>query len=215
MRKLLRLLFWVALLVGCFIGLLRATALRWWRVPHDDPYLTASLSPSLRPGDLILLWRLTRPGFGDLVMCPEPGHPERVTIGRLVGEARDDLEVSGSYITINRRRQSDDGNCTQHTFTERSPASGAEVEQGCSLEELGGGVHLRGDVPAQTMAPPAEVKTTVPQNMVWLVSDNRLFPWDSRDFGPVPRETCKETVFFRLVGAGGFFDPSTRNQYVR
>ncbi|RYZ03440.1 MAG: signal peptidase I [Myxococcales bacterium] len=215
MRKLLRFLFWVALVVGIVIGVLRITAIRWWRVPHDDPYLTASVSPSLRPGDLIVLWRLTRPGFGDLVMCPEPGHPERSTIGRIVGEQRDELVVAGASITINRKRQTDEGNCTQRTFKERAPTSGAEVEQNCSLEELGGGLHMRGDVPSLVTTPPAEVKTTVPQGMVWLVSDNRLFPYDSRDFGPVPRETCSETVVFRLVGAGGFFDSSTRNQYIR
>jgi hypothetical protein len=50
---------------------------------------------------------------------------------------------------------------------------------------------------------------------VWLVSDNRLFPYDSRDFGAVPQENCQETVFFRLVGKGGFFDTATRNQYIR
>lgn len=214
MRKMFRFLFWVALIVGVFIGLLRATAIRWWRVPHDDQYLTASISPSLRPGDLILLWRLTKPGFGDLVMCPEPGHPERVVVGRLVGEARDDLELAGSNITINRKSQTDEGNCTVRNFKERSPATGIETEQSCSMEELGGGVHMRGDIPG-TMLPPAPLKTTVPQGMVWLVSDNRLFPYDSRDFGPVPRGTCTETVFFRLVGAGGFFDASARNQYIR
>jgi signal peptidase I len=215
MRKMFRFLFWVALIVGIVIGLLRLTAIRWWRVSHDDPYLTASISPSVRPGDLIVLWRLTKPGFGDLVMCAEPGHPERSTIGRLVGEPRDQLEVVGSTITINRKRQTEEGNCALRTFKERAPASGAEVEQSCSMEELGGGLHMRGDVPGQTLAPPAEVKTTVPQGMVFLVSDNRLFPYDSRDFGPVPRETCTETVFFRLVGAGGFFDASSRNQYIR
>jgi len=47
------------------------------------------------------------------------------------------------------------------------------------------------------------------------VSDNRQYPYDSRDFGPVSRETCTEKVFFRLVGAGGFYDSETRNQYIR
>lgn len=214
MRKMFRFLFWLALIVGSVIGVLRLTAIRWWRVPQNDQYLTASISPSVRAGDLILLWRLTRPGFGDLVLCPEPGHPDRVVIGRLVGETRDELQVSGSSITINGKHQTDEGNCKLRTFTERDPASGVEVEQSCSMEELGGGVHMRGDVPSES-ARPAEVKTKVPAGMVWLVSDNRLFPYDSRDFGPVARETCAETVFFRLVSAAGFFDTSARNQYIR
>ena len=72
MRKMFRFAFWVALIVGAVIGVARATAIRWWRVPQDDRYLTASISPTLRGGDLILLWRLSKPSLGDLVMCPEP-----------------------------------------------------------------------------------------------------------------------------------------------
>lgn len=214
MRKMFRFLLWLALIVGGVVGVARLTAIRWWRVPKDDQYLTASISPSVFPGDLILLWRLTKPGFGDLVLCPEPGHPERVVIGRIVGEPRDELTVSGTNITINRKRQVDEGNCSLRTFKERSPVNGLETEQSCTMETLGGGVHRRGDVPSSAV-PPADMKTTVPDGMVWLVSDNRLFPYDSRDFGPAPRDSCKETVFFRLVGAGGFFDVSARNQYIR
>src|SRR3954468_13583232 len=104
MRKMFRFLFWCALIVGGVIGVLRLTAIRWWRVPSDDPYLTASTSPSVRAGDLILLWRLSRPHFGDLVLCPEPKHPERMVIGRLVGESRDDLQVNGADITVNAKQ---------------------------------------------------------------------------------------------------------------
>ncbi len=214
MHKMFRFLFWVALIVGGIIGLARLTAIRWWRVPQDDKYLTASISPTLRGGDLILLWRLTRPGLGSLVMCPEPGHPERVVIGRLVGQTRDALEVIGAEIIINGKRQPVEGNCADRTFSEHDPATGAEVEQHCSIEDLSGRTSFRGEI-ATGVARPAEVKTTVPAGTAWLVSDNRLFPYDSRDFGPVPLETCTETVFFRLVSAAGFFDTRARNQYIR
>lgn len=214
MRKMFHFLFWVALVVGVVIGALRFTAIRWWRVPTDDPYLTASLSPSVRAGDLILLWRLTRPSFGDLVLCPEPQHADRVVIGRLVGEAGDSLEIRGADISINRKRQAVEGNCAPAKFSEVDPATNAEVEQHCSVEELGGGAHLRGEVLAQAVRPP-DVQTSVPEGQVWLVSDNRQFPYDSRDFGPVARASCTETVFFRLVGRGGFFDTKSRNQYIR
>src|SRR5687768_17114892 len=123
MRKIFQVLFWTALVLSVVIGLARAIAIRWWRVPSDDPYLTASTSPSVRAGDLILLWRLTPPGFGDLVLCPEPKRPDRVVIGRLVGEARDDLEVAGADITINRKRQGIESNCQPNKFDERDPAT--------------------------------------------------------------------------------------------
>lgn len=214
MHKMFRFLFWCAVIIGGLIGLLRLTAIRWWRVPLDDRYLASSVSPSVRGGDLILLWRLTTPGFRDLVMCPEPGHPERVVIGRLVGQERDEVEVVGADITINGKRQPVESNCAERKFTERDPETGNLVEQFCSIEDLDGRTSFRGEQ-ATTFHRPADVKTTVPNGMVWLVSDNRLFPYDSRDFGPVPRKTCTESVFFRLVSAAGFFDASRRNQYIR
>lgn len=214
MRKMFRFLFWVALTLAIVIGFLRLTMLRWWRVPSNDPYLTASISPSLRGGDLILLWRLTKPGFSDLVLCPEPKQPNRVVIGRIAGVGRDEIEVNGADITLNHKRQVVEGNCPERTFTEKDPGTGFAVEQSCSIEDLGGSTNFRGEL-TQASVQPADVKTVVPDNQVWLVSDNRLFPYDSRDFGAVPRETCTETIFFRLVGAGGFFDTSTRNQYIR
>jgi signal peptidase I len=214
MRKMFRFLFWVALVLGVVIGLLRLTVIRWWRVPSNDPYLTASISPTLRGGDLILLWRLGRPGFSDLVLCPEPKQPGRVVIGRIAGVGRDEVEVTGADITVNHKRQSVEGNCAERTFTEKDPGTGFEVEQHCSIEDLGGSTNFRGEIPPESNHP-ADVKTVVPDNQVWLVSDNRLFPYDSRDFGAVPQETCTETVFFRLVGAKGFFDTSSRKDYIR
>jgi signal peptidase I len=214
MHKMLRLLFWVALVSGVMIGFLRLTVLRWWRVPSNDPYLTASISPSLRGGDLILLWRGTKPGFSDLVLCPEPKQTDRVVIGRIAGAGRDNIEVSGADILVNRKRQGIEGTCPVRSFVEKDPGTGFEVEQRCSIEELGGSKSYRGEM-VEASVHPADVKVLVPDNHVWLVSDNRLFPYDSRDYGAVPQETCKETVFFRLVGKGGFFDSATRNQYIR
>ncbi len=215
MRKILQILFWTALVLGVVIGLSRAVAIRWWRVPSDDPYLSASTSPSLRAGDLILLWRLTPPSFGDLVLCPEPKRPERVVIGRIVGESRDDLEINGADIVLNRKRQIIESNCNHpDTFAEHDPSNGIKVEQRCTFEELANTTHMRGELLTQGVRP-SDVKTTVPDGYVFLVSDNRQYPYDSREFGPVPRETCTETVFFRLVGAGGFFDTKSRNTYIR
>lgn len=212
MRKMFRFLFWVALVIGVIVGGLRATAIRWWRVPQDAPFLTASISPSVRAGDLILLWRLTKPKFGDLVMCTEPGHADSVVIGRLVGEGNDDIWINGSSLSINGVHQIDTGNCTERRFTQRDPTTSIDTEQGCSLEELDGRVHARGNVAGDVHL--AEVKTKVPPGAVWLLSDNRQFPFDSRDFGPVQRDTCKETVFFRLVSSAGYFDAANRNQFI-
>lgn len=214
MRKLFRVLFWVALIAGAVTIVARATAIRWWRVPQSDRYLAASISPSLRGGDLILLWRLTPPTLGDLVLCPEPNHPERVVIGRLVAQGNDEVEVAGADVSRNGHRYVTESNCTERKFTEADPESGAQFEQACSIEDVNGTTSMRGEL-SDGAAPPKDVKTRVPRDSVWLVSDNRLFPYDSRDFGPVKREACSEKVFFRLVSAKGFADADRRNQYVR
>src|SRR5512145_987497 len=99
MRNVGRFLLWAALIVAAIAGLARATALRWWHVPEGDPYLDASIAPTLRGGDLVLLWRLSKPKFGDLVVCPEPKAPDRFVIGRIVGESGDQVKVEGQMLS--------------------------------------------------------------------------------------------------------------------
>ena len=103
MQKLLRFLLWTALIVGVLVGIARATAIRWWRIPEGDPYLEASIAPTLRGGDLIILWRLTPPKFGDLVLCPEPGTPERMVVGRIIGDPGDKVRIEGARVVVNGR----------------------------------------------------------------------------------------------------------------
>lgn len=213
MRALGRWLLWTLLSLGVLVGVLRATALRSWRVPAGDPYLDASLTPSLRGGDLVLLWRLTPPSLGSLALCPEPKHPERFVIGRMVGEENDTVRVEGSRVFVNEKVLPTEGDCTNDHFTVTPPHGGAEVEQRCTMEVAGGLTHMRGE--GDGTADAANLELSLKPGEVALVSDNRRFPYDSRDFGPVERKTCTETVFFRLVGAGGFFDTARRFQYVR
>jgi len=207
MAKFLRFVFWTALVIGVIIGGLRLTTLRWWQVPLDDPYLAASISPTLHAGDWILLWRATEPNYGDLVVCPEPKAPQRVVLGRIVGEARDNVKIVGGDVSINARPLATDSSCPR--FHERDPSSHELVEQSCDEETVGGVTHDRGNVPAELLKS-FETQAEVPTAEVFLISDNRLFPYDSRDYGPVARPSCKETVVFRLVSKDGYFDAPNR-----
>lgn len=206
MRSLGRYALWLLVSLAGMIGVLRLTAIRWWKVPDDDPYLAASIAPTLRGGDWVLLWRLTPPVPGLLTICPEPNHPERVVIGRIVGDAEDSVKVQGTQLFLRGRAQGKEGECVESTFSVNHPETGKEVEQDCSMEVSAGMRHQRGDSPARPDKP--DFETTVGEGEFVLVSDNRLFPYDFRDYGPVPRETCTETIFFRLVGADGFGSPS-------
>ncbi len=209
MRKLLRFVLWTAILLGTLVGIARVTAIRWWRVPDNDPYLEASIAPTLRGGDLVILWRLTKPVYGDLVVCPEPDAPERVVIGRYLGEAGDKIRIVTDNVWINDRKLETETACTERRFTVEDPEVGTEVEQHCHREVAGNRTYMRGSAAGQRVRP-QDVDQDVPEGRVFLVSDNRLFPYDSRDFGTVDPDTCTETVVFRLVSREGFFDVKNR-----
>ena|SRR5690348_7115670 len=213
MRALGRWALWTLVGTGVVVGSLRAVALRWWKVPEGDPWLEASVAPTLRGGDWILAWRLTDPGLGSLVLCPEPKHTERLTVGRLIGDAGDTVRVEGSRIVVNGRNFRSEGSCPNDTFKVDAPQGQKDVEQRCSTEVAHGLVHLRGE--AEETAELTVYEQEVANGESLLISDNRRYPYDSRDYGPIVRATCKETVVFRLFGKGGFFDAKTRFQYIR
>lgn len=214
MRKVLRFLAWLAVVVAALVALARMTSLRWWRVPTDDPYLEASIAPTLRGGDLVLLWRLTKPRFGDLVICPEPDAPQRIVIGRIAGEGGDRVSVQGSTVSVNGARGETEQACSPPRFSVAHPATGKQVDQSCDMEVLGNGTHMRGSTSGHPVLP-APVDTTVDPGHVFLLSDNRLLPYDSRDFRTVERASCSESVVFRLVSAHGYFDVERRFQFIR
>src|SRR6187551_2121690 len=135
---LLRTFVFVAVVVGLMVLVLRLTCLRWWQVPQDDADLAASIAPTLGPGDWVILWRASAPGFGDLVVCPDPEDPTEVFIGRIAGEARDALSIDGAgSITVNNARASSVHACEPSVIMVAHPSSGDEIEQRCDIEKLG------------------------------------------------------------------------------
>ncbi|HKO46448.1 MAG TPA: signal peptidase I [Polyangiaceae bacterium] len=212
MSKFLRYLAWTLIILGGLVGILRLTVIRWWQVPVGDPYLEASLAPSLRGGDWLILWRGSAPIEGNLVLCPEPKAAGRYTIGRIVGESNDEIKLTSTGVLVNGRAFDTESGCD--SFTVRDPGTGQETQQRCRREVVGSRTHLRGD-PNATLPKPAEAEATVPNGHVYLISDNRQFPWDSREFGPVERSACAETVIFRVVSKEGFFDVPNRLMLIR
>lgn len=214
MRPFLRFLFWTAVAVGSVVGILRLVALRWWTLPEDDPWLVASVAPTLRAGDTVLLWRGTKPTVTNLVVCPDPGAPGRVVLGRIVGEAGDKVKLIGRGLSVNERPERSERSCLERTFEVSHPRTGEPVEQSCEMADLEGALHMRGVARGHTPAP-LDQEFEVPEDALFLVSDNRVFPFDSRDFGPVPRDTCRETVFFRLWSKAGFRDRENRFVFIQ
>ncbi len=211
MSKFLRYLAWTLIVTGGVVGVLRLTVIRWWQVPLGDPYLEASIAPNLRGGDWIILWRGTAPIEGNLVLCPEPKAGGRLVVARILGEANDHVKVAGK-VHVNGRTFETEGKC--EAFTVRDPGTRQETVQRCKQEVVGGRTHMRAEIVPE-LAQPKEDEVDVPSGHVYLVSDNRQFPWDSREFGPVERSTCMETVVFRLMSKDGFFDVQNRLIVIR
>ena len=90
--------------------------------------------------------------------------------------------------------------------------TGIEYSARCAGEEFSSGWYLTARVPSSRSA---YVETVVPDEHVYLISDNRGFAYDSRDYGPVPAANCREIIFFRLWGADGFSDVERRFTYIR
>ncbi len=212
--KLLRILLWTAVVLGIVVGALRLSVLRWWRVPSDDPILEASIAPTLRGGDWVLLWRATAPRFGGLVICPDHDNAGRYVIGRIFGEENDHVSIDGDRVSVNEHEALTETACNEPSFTVNDPDTGAEVKQYCQLEAVGGVLHMRGGNGGLDRAPPVVTTRTVGAGNIFLVSDNRAYPYDSRMYGPIRRSLCTESIFFRLVSKKGFTDVDSRLTYI-
>jgi signal peptidase I len=203
-----RFLAWTLVLCAGLFGILRATAIRIWQVPVGDAELGASLEPVLTAGDWVILWRLTPPRVGSLVVCPDPDDANNWVVGRLMARASDTVILDKGLVTVNTHTYTGEHSCTDRKFTVINPDNGEPVELNCDVERVADVLHPR--LTAAFVAITRKFETKVKRGHVFLVSDNRAFPFDSRHFGTVPEDTCGETAIFRLVGERGFFDVERR-----
>lgn len=191
---------------------LRLTVLTWWTIPLDDEKMATSLAPNLYAGDLVLLMRGT-PKYGDLVRCADPDAPGRYVVGRLLAEPGDTIELTNTDIVVNNRPSVLEMSCTEKAVPVANPTSGSAEELLCQIEAIQGHKHMRavrGTAPRLTIG-----KRMVSEGNVFLVSDNRVYPVDSREYGAIPKASCREQVFFRIKGQKGLGDADSRFTYIR
>ncbi|MFO0613206.1 MAG: signal peptidase I [Polyangiaceae bacterium] len=209
MKKFLKGLAWVVGILAVIILVLRLTMFKLWTIPEDQ-VLDGSMRPSLRSGDVVLVMTVGKRSFGQLVRCADPEDPQRWVVGRIVGMEGDTVEVEGPSVTVNGTRYNTSDAC-KDPIKVPHPTSGSEIAAQCSRVEMGGGWHFRAYVPG------VESKSThkVGAGRLFLLSDNRSFHDDSRDFGTVPAETCNDLIVFRLWGKAGTGDTDSRFMYIR
>lgn len=211
MRSFLRGVFWVIGVLAVIGLILRLTVMEPWVIP-DDAVLGVSMAPTLAASDTVILWTKGERGFGDLVRCTDPEDAQRWVVGRIVGLEGDTVEIEGGIVRVNGTRYGTSDSCQKSTM-ELTDERGNQYTATCSRVEMAGGWHFRAMVRGES--PESPVKSVVGPGRVYLVSDNRSLHDDSRDFGAVPAETCKDLIVYRLWQREGFFGSEERLTNVR
>ncbi len=212
MGRLWRGLFWVAaflLVVGLFV---RALFLDSWVVP-DDPKTSAAVAPSLSGGDTVLYMFRNQPAFGDLVRCKDPDDATRYVVGRVVGLSGDTVETNGKELSVGGKRYNGEMACAEEKLSVPHPSTGSPVELWCDQVQIAGHPHLRGASDKAGIFTPT--KTSVGQDMLFLLSDDRSYHDDSRDFGTVRADSCSGRIVFRLWSKDGWKDARHRMTFVQ
>lgn len=210
--KLTRGVFWVVAFVFVIGALIRVAFVEVWKVPDEDK-ISAAVAPSLRGGDTILYMRRNKPAFGDLVRCTDPDDAGRFVVGRVVGLWGDTVEVNGRELSVNGKRYIGEMVCAEDKLTIPHPTSGSTVEISCDQVEIAGHPHMRGA--GDKALPEKLTKTSVGQGKLYLLSDDRTYHDDSRDFGTLATESCTGRIVFRLWGKEGMADTKRRMTFVQ
>ncbi len=206
MRVFFKTLLWAACLLGLVAGALYALMFDVWSVPTDDPMLSASIAPTLSPGDVVVLSRHGSVSRGELLRCNDPQAAGRYVIARAIGASGDKLVLDGETVSIDGHRTPSPHACDVVKTVLHDPNTDEDVELVCSIEQSG---PVEFEALRAAVRPEPLTKATVEGGSWYLVSDDRHLHVDSRDYGPIDPRTC-EHVLFRIVGPAGFGDVATR-----
>jgi signal peptidase I len=210
--KLVKALLWIAGIFAVVAGVLRATIFDVWVIPDDDAYFAASVAPSLLPGDVVLLATRGNRSLGDLVRCPDPQVGGKWVVGRILGEPNDRVHIDDRGVQINNRSIPTALACPPHKMND--PQTGNEVTLPCGVEDYAGRRYMRVTSPSADVRNAAVDTTITGTGQAYLISDNRYYHNDSRDFGLVPKSTCDGRIVFRLWGASGWMDADRRLTFI-
>ena len=202
----LKIVAWLVGIVGSICLVLELFFVEVWRVPIDDPLLSAAIEPTLSAGDVIVVMRHSSVGRGDMLRCADPQAPGRFILARALAHSGETIAINNETVSLDGKRNPSPRACDPPTVTVRDPRSDEDVPLGCSVEEMG-------DMPFSVLRtsdhPEPPVSALVEPTKWFLVSDDRHVHLDSRDFGPIDPTTCQHVVF-RLIGAAGFGDARRR-----
>jgi signal peptidase I len=204
-----RIVLWVGGLLAIVGAVIYAVFVDVWVVPADDPLLTASMAPTLSPGDVLIVSRRSSIDRGYLVRCPDPQAPGRFVVARAIARYGDRLDLSGEIVSIDHHATPNPRACDTAQVTVLNPANDEDEVLACSVEEYG-------EMTYQTLRarglPEPFQPVVVDPGRWYLVSDDRHVHLDSRDFGTIEGGSAGgcQHILFRVVGGRGFFDSQSR-----
>jgi signal peptidase I len=204
MRTWLKLVAWVAGILGVVLVVLYLFVFDVWTVPSDDPMEAASIQPTLAAGDVVLVARHSSVERGNLLRCPDPQAPGRFVIARAIARDGENVDVTNETVTVDRTRLPSPRACDTPAVVVHDPQSGDDLTLDCSVEDFG--ERDFNVLHSPHPEPPTKAKVT---SGWYLLSDDRHVHVDSRDFGALEVAACQHVVF-RLVGAQGFGDQKRR-----
>lgn len=196
-----RALGWGSAIVGALCLLLYLFVFDTWVVPGDDPMFAVSVMPQLAPNDRILLRRGTTPRVGELARCKKTDGT--YVVGRVFGDRGATVKVVNETVSVNGVGVASRHGCPMQTLIH--PVSAQETKLACSVEENPAWSY---SVLRHIEFSEGDHSAVVPEGQLYLVSDNRAFHQDSRDFGTVEESSCQHVVY-RLWG-DSFTDASRR-----
>jgi signal peptidase I len=206
MRTWLKLLAWPAGIVGVAVLVLYGVFFDVWTVPSDDPLLAASIEPTLRAGDVVVVTRHTSVARGNLLRCADPQAPGRFVIARAIGSFGDAIGFNGDTVNIDGRRTPSPRACDPPSMIVHNPNTNDDDKLECGVEEYG---EMTFWALRSRDHPEPATSATVEAGKWFLVSDDRHVHLDSRDYGQIDPATCQHIVS-RVVGAAGLSDDKRR-----
>jgi signal peptidase I len=206
MRTWLKIIAIVMAVLGAIALALHLLFYDLWRVPADDPLLTASVAPTLGAGDLVVIKRNAWVGRGELLRCTDPDVAGRFVIARAIARSGEHVELVDEAVTIDGTRTPSPRACDSPSVTVYDPRINDDVALWCSIEDYGDRPF---GVLRERQHPERLTRATVEPARWFLVSDNRHVHLDSRDFGQIDPTTCQHVVF-RIVSAAGLGDSQRR-----
>jgi signal peptidase I len=184
---------WLFYILWCLCGLgwsLGFAAMVRQNIMEAFIITSGTMEPQLVTGDRILvnkwIYQRSDPLAGDVVVFSNPDNRRETRVKRIIAVAGDTVAVKGGFAWVNGKKLAGDAAV--------DIASGPKPRQ---VVEKTGSTAFAVIIGGDPKNPPKDLPdTVVPKNHVFVLSDNRDQPADSRRFGPIPITGIKGRAAF-------------------